>query len=303
MLNPAMRGPSALILAIVSGLRVAACTADEVIFHGNLHTSINDTTLEINALDQLVVDNLGPAGRDGVSIALGQAAAFDLHIIPQPPGLPVGATERLTHWGSVSGTPGVRVASMGFTLGTGNLAIDATFPGLGSPPRIIEVYFEGVLVGAATMTGTVAQVATVPAAGGWPSVVGVRRNQSPQNRPVLVCRWPHPVLLTLAAGPVLSGDELRVVGMTPQNTLDFVAQTDGTGSDVPELFIAMEDTQPTCPGDLDGDGDVDVADLAILLANFGSMANVTAAEGDLDHDGDVDIADLSLMLTLFGTTC
>jgi hypothetical protein len=26
---------------------------------------------------------------------------------------------------------------------------------------------------------------------------------------------------------------------------------------------------PACPGDLDGDGDTDLADLGILLANFG----------------------------------
>ncbi len=45
-------------------------------------------------------------------------------------------------------------------------------------------------------------------------------------------------------------------------------------------------------GDLDGDGDVDAADLAALLAAWGSGG----PDGDLDLDGDVDAADLALLL-------
>jgi glucose/arabinose dehydrogenase/plastocyanin len=50
------------------------------------------------------------------------------------------------------------------------------------------------------------------------------------------------------------------------------------------------------PGDLDGDGDVDQADLGILLAAFNSDAG-----GDLDGDGDTDQADLGILLANFGT--
>ncbi|HEB61490.1 MAG TPA: hypothetical protein ENJ06_06665 [Phycisphaeraceae bacterium] len=49
------------------------------------------------------------------------------------------------------------------------------------------------------------------------------------------------------------------------------------------------------PGDLDGDGDVDQADLGLLLAAYQQNAN-----GDLDGDGDTDQADLGILLANFG---
>ncbi len=56
---------------------------------------------------------------------------------------------------------------------------------------------------------------------------------------------------------------------------------------------------PQLPGDLDGDDDVDLSDLAALLGNFG-LTGVTPADGDLDADGDVDLTDLSTLLGNFG---
>ena len=56
-----------------------------------------------------------------------------------------------------------------------------------------------------------------------------------------------------------------------------------------------------CAGDLDGDGDTDLADLGILLADFGCVAPGPCA-GDLDGDGDTDLADLGILLADFGCT-
>ena len=60
--------------------------------------------------------------------------------------------------------------------------------------------------------------------------------------------------------------------------------------------------QTLCVGDLDDDGDIDIADLAQLLANYG-MSGMEPKDGDLDDDGDVDIADLAMLLSVYGTTC
>ena len=53
-------------------------------------------------------------------------------------------------------------------------------------------------------------------------------------------------------------------------------------------------------GDLDGDGDVDLADLAQLLANYGMTEGATYEDGDLDGDGDVDLSDLAELLAHYG---
>jgi hypothetical protein len=53
-----------------------------------------------------------------------------------------------------------------------------------------------------------------------------------------------------------------------------------------------------CEGDLSGNGQVDAADLGILLSVWGtSPAN---GQGDLNHDGIVSAPDLSALLTLWG---
>lgn len=57
-----------------------------------------------------------------------------------------------------------------------------------------------------------------------------------------------------------------------------------------------------CPddcADVTGDGNIDLADLNLVLANFGQ----TTDEGDANGDGGVDLADLNLILASFGGTC
>jgi hypothetical protein len=58
-----------------------------------------------------------------------------------------------------------------------------------------------------------------------------------------------------------------------------------------------------CFADLDRDWDIDLADLATLLANYGTTSGMTYWDGDLEFDGDVDLADLLALLAVYGTTC
>lgn len=55
--------------------------------------------------------------------------------------------------------------------------------------------------------------------------------------------------------------------------------------------------------DLDHDGDVDLQDMAFLLANFGTTSGATFEQGDIDDDGDVDLQDLAFLLSVFGQSC
>jgi hypothetical protein len=71
--------------------------------------------------------------------------------------------------------------------------------------------------------------------------------------------------------------------------------TGNSGEPCVKVFYAVA---PPCPGDLDGDSDVDLDDLTLLLQAFG-----TSTAGDIDGDGDTDLDDLTLLLQAFGTVC
>ena len=59
-----------------------------------------------------------------------------------------------------------------------------------------------------------------------------------------------------------------------------------------------------CLGDLDGGGEIGLADLAQLLSDYGTLADAMYQDGDIDgDDGDVDLADLAALLAVYGTSC
>jgi hypothetical protein len=51
---------------------------------------------------------------------------------------------------------------------------------------------------------------------------------------------------------------------------------------------------------VNGDGNVTVADVLLVLSEFGCMSGCTA---DVDGDGYVNVSDLLLLLSMFGTVC
>ncbi|MCC6358991.1 MAG: hypothetical protein IT450_09620 [Phycisphaerales bacterium] len=55
------------------------------------------------------------------------------------------------------------------------------------------------------------------------------------------------------------------------------------------------------PGDVEGDGEIGLTDLSLLLAHFGMTSAARYSEGDLDGDGDIDLGDLTVLLARFGT--
>ncbi|MFG0291744.1 MAG: hypothetical protein ACF8MJ_01170 [Phycisphaerales bacterium JB050] len=79
-----------------------------------------------------------------------------------------------------------------------------------------------------------------------------------------------------------------------------VSYNAGTGrfSRVNDAPPVCESVEP-CPGDANGDQAVDLADLNLVLANFGTATS----NGDVTGDGNVDLADLNLVLANFGTSC
>ena len=124
----------------------------------------------------------------------------------------------------------------------------------------------------------------------------------------------------LYAAPAFPGPIARWDGEQWQ---DFSAESDGTvytmavhddGSGealyVGGDFAVIGDTEVSgiarirgcaapCPGDVTSDGTVDLADLNLVLANFGQ----TTTDGDTDGDGVVNLIDLNAVLANFGSAC
>ncbi len=69
----------------------------------------------------------------------------------------------------------------------------------------------------------------------------------------------------------------------------------GEGGIFPKLTI-----ETGIPGDIDHDGDVDLSDLAQLLAHYGTTAGASYEDGDINHDGCVDLSDLAELLAHYG---
>ena len=79
--------------------------------------------------------------------------------------------------------------------------------------------------------------------------------------------------------------------------------TDGSvtyhGWNIDDVSLSSIVAASTCPGDADGDGDTDLADLNLVLFNFGT-AQPAGTNGDVSGDGLVDLTDLNSVLFDFG---
>ncbi len=103
------------------------------------------------------------------------------------------------------------------------------------------------------------------------------------------------------------GEYLSVVGTLSDALITFAASQSNAAADA--LGDVYFDRVPNasmpvpCEGDLDGDGDIDLADLARMLAHYGNSGGLSYRQGDLDGDQDVDLADLALILAGYGNVC
>jgi len=82
--------------------------------------------------------------------------------------------------------------------------------------------------------------------------------------------------------------------------------TDDTGVADPPDYLEIVDMGAfefqACIGDLDGDGEVGLSDLALLLSNYGQWG-MGPEDGDLTGDTYVGLDDLAMLLSVYGTTC
>lgn len=77
-----------------------------------------------------------------------------------------------------------------------------------------------------------------------------------------------------------------------------------TGYDDSDADFTIQGTPP-CPGDVDGDNDIDLSDLGAMLAVYGACTGDPgySVQYDIVPGGCIDLSDLGLLLAGFGTTC
>ena len=113
--------------------------------------------------------------------------------------------------------------------------------------------------------------------------------------------------ITLVNGAEISGANSQYLAIDPvqagdAGSYDCIVTGITTGCTATSNAGTLTVNGPPCIGDLNDDHAVGLADLSVLLSNYGAL-NPAAADGDLDGNGAVDLADLSQMLSLYGNTC
>lgn len=91
---------------------------------------------------------------------------------------------------------------------------------------------------------------------------------------------------TAATSYFFSVDALRITQQTPPSPTPVLSPSPAASP------------SPAKPGDVDGNGRVDIFDYNTLLTNYGRTG--TGVSGDLDQNGRVDIFDYNILLTNFG---
>lgn len=95
-----------------------------------------------------------------------------------------------------------------------------------------------------------------------------------------------------------SGDQLVQIDRTTGQVLQTILPNQG-----PIVDLAGSRYEVDCPGDLDNNYLVDLADLTGLLSHFGIQQGALGPDGDIDGDGAVDLTDLARLLSAFGRVC
>jgi hypothetical protein len=94
----------------------------------------------------------------------------------------------------------------------------------------------------------------------------------------------------------------------PSGYKSFSVVADPMGCTDPEAcnynaFASIDDGScepPCCPGDINGDGGMNVADLLVILSEFGCSSGCTS---DIDSDGSVTVGDILYFLSIFSAGC
>jgi hypothetical protein len=112
------------------------------------------------------------------------------------------------------------------------------------------------------------------------------------------CASISPVNCVNSGGPNES-EYMDINSLIPGET--YYVRVDGLTLQEGAFYISIEDLDPVCLGDFDGNGFINISDLLVFNSGYGCIGNCGVQ--DLDGNDLVNIADLLVFASLFGTTC
>ena len=228
-----------------------ASTASAINVFGFEHTPLGTASLGV-APDALTISNIGSSGLDGVSIDLGQSAAFQsqwdpIDIAP----LPIGANFAFYFYGELNGVPDQLLWSVDMVKTANNevsLIPDAS--PVGATSSRIEIYLGEQLQGTFPgVTGAI-KVPEMPSAhkDGHPGHVTLlkKSGQAPTDKleelliPSGMAQWPNPVMFSIPGLGPLQGDYLIMVAETVNVSLGPITRAEMLLNDIPSLTLTYE---------------------------------------------------------------
>ena len=108
---------------------------------------------------------------------------------------------------------------------------------------------------------------------------------------------PAPSGFLTVGGGTLSGNTTYYWGVTATDSQSRTTESTPYPASFTTASVVID-----CDGDADGDGEVTLQDLNIVLFNFGASV-APGTNGDVDGDGEVTLNDLNIVLFFFGTVC
>jgi hypothetical protein len=139
-------------------------------------------------------------------------------------------------------------------------------------------------------------VSSTPASGIFAGTPGNLRKVVASGDSLEVSPGVFRTVISVSCWTGFSPDAGRLSGINDAGQIAFSCSLVGGGT---ALFIAQ--LPNPCPGDSNGDGVVNFADLNAVLSQFGQIG--PGLSGDLNGDGVVNFGDLNLVLAAFGQPC
>lgn len=244
-------------------------------------------------VDRLTVGNIGATGDDGVTFGGGTGLRAIHNESVCVPGL--NASMNLAAGFFVGGAEHPDDLFARFAAAGSRYKLSGNFAAVGATTLSVQFQLQGQVVSSLDglpFNATLLETAGLPGCDIWDFMSNGIQNSGVSVR----LGWATPTTV------FLGGDEFVVDTMVLRpddgDPIDALSSSSRTVAnllefDVLDVIIA----ELSCPGDANADGFIDVADLLVILANWGPCPGCGA---DLDGSGVVNVTDLLIMLANWG---